>query len=174
MTLVQLAEATGLSHPFISQLERGLAQPSLSSLRRIAAALETSPIGLIAAADTSDPLLAAVEVHLGGERCVSTDLDSGATRMLATGERPLNPIEVDSHNAEPGDFFRHDGDEFVYVVEGDVSVELRDAELQAAVQRLTAGDSAYYRAGVSHRWWSATGAPYRLVIVKQNSPGSSA
>src|SRR3546814_5614821 len=29
-TLVQLAEATGLSHPFLSQLERGLAQPSLS------------------------------------------------------------------------------------------------------------------------------------------------
>ena len=42
LTLVQLAERTQLSHPFLSQLERGLEQPSLGSLRRIAIALETS------------------------------------------------------------------------------------------------------------------------------------
>lgn len=33
LTLVRLAAATELSHPFLSQLERGLAQPSLASLR---------------------------------------------------------------------------------------------------------------------------------------------
>src|SRR3954454_20753948 len=40
MTLKELGERAGLSHPFLSQLERGLARPSVGSAERIAAALD--------------------------------------------------------------------------------------------------------------------------------------
>ena len=40
MTVAALAQASGLTKGFISQVERGLALPSLDSLRRIAAALD--------------------------------------------------------------------------------------------------------------------------------------
>ncbi len=43
LSLVEVARATGLSHPFLSQLERGHARPSMTSLRRIAAALSMDP-----------------------------------------------------------------------------------------------------------------------------------
>ena len=46
MTLKQLGEAAGLSHPFLSQLERGLAQPSMASIERIARALDV-PVGAL-------------------------------------------------------------------------------------------------------------------------------
>ena len=39
LTLVQVAESAELSHPFLSQLERGLARPSIGSLEKIARAL---------------------------------------------------------------------------------------------------------------------------------------
>ena len=66
LTLVELARLAGLSHPFLSQLERGLAQPSLGSLRRIALALETSPIELIAAAEEPDAEAPGIEVQRSG------------------------------------------------------------------------------------------------------------
>ncbi|MCK6066346.1 MULTISPECIES: helix-turn-helix domain-containing protein [Microbacterium] len=163
-TLVQLAEATGLSHPFLSQLERGLAQPSLSSLRRIAVALQTSPIELIAAADAPGPTSGRIEVHRRGEGRVDESFGPGDARMLAHGSRPLHPLELEGSNAAPGEVFTHREDEFLYVAEGDVRVDLGDREVRLAV-----GDSVYYVGGVPHRWWSATGRPYRLVVVKQGT-----
>ena len=165
LTLVQLAEATALSHPFLSQLERGLAQPSLSSLRRIAVALQTSPIELIGASDAPAADAVPVEVHRRGERPLDATFASGAARMLVHGERPLHPLEMEGTNTEPGETFVHGEDEFAYVLEGEVVFEL-----DGACEQLRAGDSAYYAGGVSHRWWSATGAPYRLVVVKQGTP----
>ncbi len=49
LTLVRLAERTDLSHPFLSQLERGHARPSMVSLERIATALGTTQVELLAA-----------------------------------------------------------------------------------------------------------------------------
>lgn len=170
MTLVRLAETTDLSHPFLSQLERGLAQPSLSSLRRIASALETSPIELIAEADAAASVHPAVEVHRQDETNASVPegFAAGAARMLAHGSRPLHPMEVTGGATEPGEVFVHAEDEFVYVVEGAIHVEI-----EGELSTLGAGDSAYYAGGVHHRWWSTDGGTYRLVVVKQGLRGGT-
>src|SRR3546814_15566271 len=55
-TPVQLAAATGLSHPFLSQLERDLAHPSLSSLRRPSTSLQPHPNELNPADDAPPEL----------------------------------------------------------------------------------------------------------------------
>ncbi|HAS32601.1 MAG: XRE family transcriptional regulator [Microbacterium sp.] len=167
LTLVQVAEATGLSHPFLSQLERGLAQPSLGSLRRIAVALQTSPIELVAAADEPVADLPPVEIQRRDDPRGTTVPDgfaSGTARLLAAASRPLHPVEISAAATSPGEAFQHPEDEFVYVVEGTVVLDL-DGETRT----LSVGDSAYYAGGVAHRWWSADGAPYRLVVVKQGS-----
>ncbi len=162
LTLVRLADATDLSHPFLSQMERGLAQPSLASLRRIAVALGTSPIELIAAADAPVTGQPAVEVHSRGDGAIAADFAVGTARMLAHGQRPFLPMEYESQNADAGGHFVHDEDEFVYVLEGEVCVEL-----DGDVSLLHPTQSAYYRGGIPHRWWSADGRPYRLLVVKQ-------
>ncbi len=153
-TLVQLAERTDLSHPFLSQLERGLAQPSLSSLRRIAVALGTSPIELVAAAeDTADPTSdpPAVEVRRGGDAAPGVaGFAEGSARLLAHSDRPFHPLEYASDNDSPGDYYEHAEDEFLYVTSGSVVVDL-DGRLEL----LETGDSVYYAAG------SATGGGRR-------------
>lgn len=164
MTLVRLADTTDLSHPFLSQLERGLAQPSLSSLRKIAVALQTSPIELIAAAEPPAAGVVAVEVHRRGERALDESFAAGAARMLAHGSRPLHPLEMEGANTEAGEVFVHREDEFLYVVDGELRIHLGEEEFT-----LGRGDSVYYAGGVPHRWWSATGAPYRLLVVKQGT-----
>ncbi len=161
LTLVQVAAATGLSHPFLSQLERGLAQPSLASLRRIAVALETSPIELIAASDGDAGTPGAVEVSRAGEGALPEGFASGDARLLAHGAAAFHPMEVTADALEPGELFVHDEEEIVYVVEGAIRVDL-----DGAVHDLGPGDSIYYPGGVSHRWWSQDGEGYRLIVVK--------
>ena len=162
LTLVQVARRTDLSHPFLSQLERGLAQPSLGSLRRIAVALGTSPIELIAAAETAGDDEPNVEVRRRGDGALSADFAVGTARMLAQGNRPFHPLEYGSDNTAPGERFVHSEDEFIYVLSGRVCVEL-DGKMSV----LVLAESAYYRGGVEHRWWSADDGPYRLLVVKQ-------
>jgi transcriptional regulator with XRE-family HTH domain len=164
LTLVQLADATGLSHPFLSQLERGLAQPSLGSLRRIAVALETSPIEIIAAADEpEDEDACPIEVRRRGEGALPDGFAASAARMLSHRARGFHPMEVEGEaESEPGASFVHAEEEFLYVVTGVVHVDL-----DGAPHVLAAGESVYYAGGVSHRWWSADGRPYRLLVVKQ-------
>lgn len=161
MTLVQLAAATELSHPFLSQLERGLAQPSLVSLRRIAVALETSPIELIAASDAAADVAQVIEVARAGDGALPAGFASGDARMLAHGAGGFHPMEVSDDALEPGELFVHAEEEFLYVLEGAIRVEL-DAE----IYDLQPGDSLFYPGGIAHRWWSQNGAGYRLIVVK--------
>ena len=163
LTLVRLAEAAALSHPFLSQIERGLAQPSLPSLRRIALALETSPIELIAAGDEADAA-ARVEVHRLGDGAPAADFARTPAYMLANGSRAFHPMRLESRETDPGDYVRHREDEFLYVLAGDVRIDL-DGDVHA----LGAGDSVYFCGGVAHRWWSGDGRMIRMLVVKQGA-----
>ncbi len=40
-------------------------------------------------------------------------------------------------------------------------------DLDGEERMLGPTDSAYYAGGVHHRWASASGEPYRLIVVKQ-------
>ncbi|MGP4052726.1 helix-turn-helix domain-containing protein, partial [Streptomyces sp. 2A115] len=51
LTLAVVAERSGLSVPFLSQVENERARPSMRSLERVADALGTTRVELLAAAD---------------------------------------------------------------------------------------------------------------------------
>lgn len=51
LTLAVVAERTGLSVPFLSQVENDRARPSSTSLEKLADALRTTAVELLAAAD---------------------------------------------------------------------------------------------------------------------------
>ena len=73
---MRLAELSGLSHPFLSQLERGHARPSMVSLERIARALGSSQLELIAAAGTGNIGLTLDIWHLYTSGGTNADLDA--------------------------------------------------------------------------------------------------
>ncbi|MGC5167376.1 helix-turn-helix domain-containing protein [Luteimicrobium sp. DT211] len=164
LTLIQVAERTGLSHSFLSQLERGHTRPSMVSLERIAQALRTSQVELLAAGDPqqADPddrrprVLRSTEGARG-------PFSQGEARLLVRGARAFEPLEWVGANTDPGEYYVHDEDEFLYVVAGGVVLDLGDD----GVSELAAGDSAYYPGGTSHRWRSADGSLFRLIVVKQ-------
>jgi len=165
LTLVQLADRTGLSHPFLSQLERGHSRASMVSLEKIEVALGTSQVELLAAGDPylrgpDDPRPDVLRADEGARGPFS----QGEARLLVHGgEHAFEPLEWTGQNTDPGDYFEHREDEFLTVLAGDVLLDLRGQE----PLRLGPGDSAYYRGGTGHRWCSADGSRFHMIVVKE-------
>src|SRR5687768_13250814 len=101
LTLANLAAQARISHPFLSQLERGYARPSMATLERIATALATSQVSLMLAASPAGPRNTATAVPDGAHVVRS---DEGATlpqegdsagyaRLLVSGSAAFYPQE---------------------------------------------------------------------------------
>ena len=167
MTLVEVAASAGLSHPFLSQLERGLARPSMRSLTAIAATLGTTAQALMA--DTELPTAPDTEsvsvVRRASDLVTPVDSPGGYVRPLVRGERAMLPVEYNGAPREFDEYYRHDGEEFVYVVQGLIEVDI-EGEFHTAA----AGDGVYYPGGLRHRWRSLSDTEVRLVVVQQNGP----
>ncbi|MBT2497879.1 helix-turn-helix transcriptional regulator [Agromyces sp. ISL-38] len=165
LTLVQVAELSGLSHPFLSQVENGRARPSFASLERIARALGTTQVELFAAlaqsAPAAMPTSGAVVIDEGVG--VSGPFAEGSARVLVTGASAFTPMEFIARNRDFGEYFVHDEEEFCYVVDGLVEGDFGGAETRV----LHAGQAFYYRGGTPHRWRSPDGGVYRVLVVKQ-------
>lgn len=77
LTLADIAARTGLSVPFLSQIENDRARPSMRSLQLVADALDTTAVQLLAASENprrvdvvraeDDPGLASAREGVGGE-----------------------------------------------------------------------------------------------------------
>lgn len=169
LTLVELARLAELSHPFLSQLERGQARPSMVSLERIARALGSSQIELIAAA-TDDLVPGGATQRVSLVRSMEGPqgpFGGGEARILVHGDVPFVPMEFRGSNVSVGEFYTHEEDEFLHVVSGRVLVDLAEE----GSFELGPGDSIHYAGGTLHRWCSAVAGEYHLFIVKERRAG---
>jgi XRE family transcriptional regulator, regulator of sulfur utilization len=159
-----LAAESGFSSSFISQVENGLASPSISSLEKIAQALGTSLGQFFNALETQTAL-----VTRAGERRAIT---SGWSRAEIASLGPAGPglaLESILVTMSPGGTSAKrpvagTREEFVYVLEGPVSLTLADEELT-----LESGDSVTIRAGVARKLGNVTKASVRIIIVSMKS-----
>jgi transcriptional regulator with XRE-family HTH domain len=147
LTLVQLAGATGLSHPFLSQVERGHARPSMQSLYRIATALGTSQQMLLAqgSAQMDQPALGAVSVPETAHAVASARLIDGVENGSFVTELVVSHYEFQS-------FYRHVHREVVYAVSGCIEVELASESAPGELHILRPRESLAYPADTDHRF----------------------
>lgn len=144
-TLRTVADRSGLSESFLSQVERGRSNASIASLRRIAEALGVTVADLF---EPNGPRSA--RVLRRGDRPA---LNFGVLgRKLLLTPRPMQALEVfvgeldvgGSTGVEP---YSHGDSEELFVVLGG-SVQL---ELGGELHELETGDSIVYRSSVPHR-----------------------
>ena len=156
LSLAAVAEQTGLTKGFLSQLERRLTQASVASLTRICAALEVSVAAVL------DPLppgpvapARAPELLFGGHGV----RDRLLTPAGFPGFQVLHStVAPGGHN--PGEVPRVPGEShLVLVLRGSFVVEL-----DGVAQRLCAGDSLTFR-GSSHYAWSNPSADTACELV---------
>ncbi|WP_405782242.1 cupin domain-containing protein [Streptomyces sp. NBC_00859] len=152
LTLAKVSARSGLSVPFLSQIENERARPSERSLQRVADALETTAVELLAASEagrTVDVVRAAAG---------SVPDPEPQIRALVRGHHQLHAMEFTGEQ-ETGRELQHRNDEVLYVAEGAAEVEA-----EGRAYRLERGDSLFLSGGVRHRW-RATVPETRIVAV---------
>jgi transcriptional regulator with XRE-family HTH domain len=159
LTLVELASRVGLSQPFLSQIENGRARLSMKSLYRIARQFDTTPQALFG---VDDPTVGEPRVvPASARRGVEFADDVGALyRMLLPGDAPFHVIEFVALPAEFEAVWEHDGFEAVYVVAGDVQLDL-----DGRVHSLSSGDFVSYSSRLPHRL-RAVSDEVRLLMIE--------
>lgn len=162
MTLVNLAEKTGLSLSFISQVERGLTNPSINSLRKIALSLGIPLSSFFEeGSSTNGPVVRK------GERGVLVNTDSRLTYQLLSLdpnrriEFLLTRLEVGGTSTETP--MAHKGEEAALLLQGECRIELGDEFFD-----LKEGDSIYITENTPHRFTNTGNVP--LIIVSAISP----
>lgn len=148
LTLVQLAAATGLSQPFLSQVELGRSRPSMRSLFRIAGALGTTQQALLGSATPATP------VPIGG---------GGGGRLLLHDPGGADVTEFADLAAEFAEFYAHPRHELLYVVRGTIELELGQDEPDRT--RLGPRESVGYPGAVPHRFRRVGEDPCVVVMV---------
>jgi len=160
MTLKELGGRAGLSHPFLSQLERGLARPSVGSAERIAEALGV-PVGTLWSRPARSGHATVVRSDVGERRAHSDGSASGGVRRLPLDGPGLDVREwtggsrrwPDEPQVEPGEII-------LYVARGRFEVEL-DGDVHA----LDEGDAMMFDGSVPHRFRRAGAASTRVLRV---------
>ncbi|MEU6538803.1 XRE family transcriptional regulator [Streptomyces sp. NPDC047000] len=151
LTLAVVAGRSGLSVPFLSQIENDKARPSRGSLEKVADALRTTAVELLAAADPA----CSVDVVRAE---AAEPVFEPRVRSLVRGHHQLHASEfTGDHDA--GREFQHRNDELMYVADGAVEIEA-----EGRAYRLGRGDTLYLTGGVRHRW-RATVPDTRVVVV---------
>jgi transcriptional regulator with XRE-family HTH domain len=142
-TLVEVAERTGLSIGFLSQVERDITAPSLSSLALIASALgsrisdfirEPPPVALHHG--TESPQLFAIDPSMIAYERLSTSFAGKKLNAIRMHVPPGYRSEVTSHA----------GEEFVFVLAGTIRYLLQERSYD-----LAAGDSLHFAASQLHK-----------------------
>ncbi|RSS78858.1 helix-turn-helix domain-containing protein [Streptomyces sp. WAC06614] len=160
VAMAALAARSGLSQPFLSQLERGLATPSLSSIYRIAEALDVPPGTFL-----RPPARPGTVTHESDPQVIRVSESAGQiARVLIPGGRS-HQMEAYEHQFEPGQgergWFEHPGEDFLYVLSGEVVLEVEGEEPLT----LAAGQSAHHRGDVPHRCRLSGTGPARTLLV---------
>jgi len=161
LTLAQVAQKTGVSVSFLSSLERGYSNASIATLQKLARLYETNVLSFFADKDESRRLVRA------RERKVLVPNPGVEMELLAFGKRAMEPhLFRIAPGANSGGSYSHEGEEFIYVLQGKVEVWIDEIEHYI----VETGDSLYFDSTQAHRWQSLSEKETQLLWV--NTPAT--
>jgi quercetin dioxygenase-like cupin family protein/DNA-binding XRE family transcriptional regulator len=163
MTIRRAAQSAGLSASYLSLVERGLAVPSVSVLQRVTSTYGGTLLEFFGSPATSTE---ESKVVRASERRRLRGFDRVEMQDLV--RFPGAVMEVDIFVVEPGGGsggdYAHEGEEAIFVLDGELNVWLDDAEHY----RIETGDTLYFRSTQRHRWANPGDRAARLLWV--NTP----
>ena len=166
LTLKDLGQKTGLSVGYLSQLERGLTDIATDLLGKVSAALNVDRSQFFQEPrQTQRQILRSYEkevFQVDSARFIHYHLTN------RIGEKTLLPrfIELLPINSdEPVLPYSHAGEEFIYVLEGVLTLFIENEQ-----HELFPGDSAHYPSTTAHNWANYTSKMVRLLVVGTPNP----
>ena len=167
LSMRELAARAGMSQPFLSNLENARAMPSVSTLYRLANALGIGPHEFLPSQAHQ-----VVVVRAGEGLLAPVDEVPGSASSRLVAGAPGHMVEAHTFDVEPdqpiGDWFEHDGEDFVMVIEGALVVEFADGR----TVDLDAGDTLWHVSELAHRWRTRPGVGARVLLVNARPPAA--
>ena len=149
MTLPALAIASGITKGYLSKIERSSTPPTFSTLQAIATALQAD-LGELLKLHTEKSVSPNLEIHQPGKGDWQKSERLGGYSFLPLVQlyrnKYLSPFLM---RIEPGTtaYFKHDGEEFLYLVEGEIELEYEKRR-----HSFKNGTSAYIDSRIRHRF----------------------
>jgi DNA-binding transcriptional MerR regulator/quercetin dioxygenase-like cupin family protein len=142
LSLAQVARAVGISVGFLSALERSQMSGSVGTLRKLARFYKTNILDFFDANGASSGQVQPAQRKV---------LEAGPgvrMELLAWGNTVMEPhLFRVAPGAGSGDSYTHEGEEFLYILRGELMITLEKEEF-----RLKAGDSFYFESATPHYW----------------------
>lgn len=168
-TLADVSRRTGLPVSTLSKIENDRMSPTFDKLARISTGLQIDIAALFDGGDAGGDAQPAAS----GRRCI---VRAGEGKAIETKNyshlypawdlltKRIIPIVAELHARsleEFGELIRHPGEEYTYVLEGEVDLH---TSMYAPV-RLKTGDSIYFDSGMGHAYIAASEGPCRVLSL---------
>jgi len=158
LSLAEVAVAVGISVGFLSAIERSHMSASVGTLRKLARYYKLNILDFFDPTETNPYRVTPRE---------RKRLQAGPgvrMELLAWGKTVMEPhLFSIAPRAESGDAYSHEGEEFLYVLRGTLTVSL-DGELH----QLKPGDSFYFESSTPHSW--RNDGKTQTVVIWVNTP----
>jgi len=142
LSLAEVAAAAGISIGFLSAIERSQMSASVGTLRRLARYYRTNILDFFDPAESNPRLVRPAKRKV---------LEAGPgvhMELLAWGNTVMEPhLFRIKPNAGSGESYAHEGEEFLFVLRGELKISLADEEFH-----LKRGDSFYFESATPHHW----------------------
>ena len=163
ISLEQLSTGTGLSVSFLSQMENGKLNVSLANIKKIADFLDVRLVNFFEDEDNEVGLGVVTQKGKG----IMLTLNGSNSYCESLIRKSGVSLQATLYISQPGEGrkipFSHAGEEFVYVIEGEILFFLNDEKY-----RLQEGDSMYYRGEAQHSFINS--GPFQSKIILVNTP----
>ena len=143
ITILEVAGRTGLSHSYLSSLERGQSNASVATLQKLSVFYQTNILSFFS--DSREPRKL---VRFQNRKRISNEPGIGI-ELLASGSNLMEPhLFCLAPGATSGGAYHHQGEEFIFVLQGSCEFWLDETEHY----KLRKGDSLYFASSQPHRW----------------------
>ena len=171
MTVVELSRLASLSPGMLSKIENGLTSPSLATLRALAQALNVPVTALFRRFEEHTD---ATFVRAGDGLTIERRGSRVGHQYKLLGHSVRKSIVVEPYmitlteESEVFPLFQHNGMEFIYMLEGELSYRHGDK-----TYRMRPGDSLFFDANAPHGPDELTRLPARFLSVIAYAPEAS-
>lgn len=168
LTLQQLSAKTGLASSTLSKIENNLISPTYDSLLRLADGLKVDVAQLFDTQSTQMSLGRRSVTRNGGGASYRTQQYDYEMLCTDLSQKKFFPIVATIKATKVGDFNdlpRHAGEEFIYVLSGEVEIHTEHYE----PVHLRPGDGSYFDSSMRHACISVGKKPARILWVTSES-----
>jgi transcriptional regulator with XRE-family HTH domain len=164
LSLEELAGRTGYDAEFLAKIENNEVYPQLGTVIKLSRSLDAA-FGLLLSGAGDKPYAV---TRMRDQKIVSRSTSHKGRKHIYTYKglapdvkgRSMEPLIVQLQEAPEKEISTHEGEEFIYVLNGVVQLEIGDDRFE-----LEPGDSAYYLSTIPHWIASKRGSATILAVI---------